>query len=400
MNKNMANKNINVLSLSYAKELFLKPEESLGDTLQRTLSYSKQINSYTLIILTLRKDKFKKKQLSSNCIAIPTNGLNRIHSLIRIFTLANKILKKESISLIQCQEPIFTGFIGLLLKNKYDIPLNVLLYGGNIYDENWLNQRCINKIFACIGKYVIKKADGIQVEASLIKESLINNKVPTNKIFLKPMVPHNLDEFNKASGDEIREQILRKTNFDHIILFVGRLIKEKNLNNLFKVFKIVKQNYPYTGFIIIGEGKEKETLIREAVELEIEDNIIWLPHIPHNELPKYYKAADIFVLFSTSEGFPRVLMEAAAAGLPIISSKVSGSTDAIKDNETGFIVPINDIEQCTEKIMLLLSDPALRLAMGIEARFFIKNIGTFQDNINKQIDIWQKLISQYHPKLK
>lgn len=400
MHEKIATKNINVLSLSYAKELFLNPEESLGDTLTRTLSYSEQINSYTLIIHTLRRDKFQKKQLSSNCVAIPTNGLNRIHSLIKMYILSNRVLKKESVSLIQCQEPIFTGFIGLLLKNKYGIPLNVLLYGGNIYDENWLNQRFINKTFSCIGRFVIKRANGIQVEASLIKESLINNRVPLDKIYLKPMVPHNLDEFNKASGDEVREQISKKTNFKHIILFVGRLIKEKNLNNLFKVFKIVKQNFPYTGFIIIGEGKEKEALMKEANELEIDDNIVWLSHIPHCELPKYYKAADIFVLFSSSEGFPRVLMEAAAAGIPIVSTKVSGSTDAIKDGETGFIVPVNDIEQCAEKIMLLLSDPALRLAMGIEARFFIKNIGTFQDNINKQINIWQKLISQYHHKLK
>ncbi len=388
---------LNILSLSYAKELFMSPPEALGDTLIRTLAYSEQVNSLTLIIHTLRKEKFRMKQISSNCTIIPSNGINRPHSLLKIYMIANRIIKNENISIIQCQEPIFTGFIGLLLKKKYSIPINVLLYGGNIYDKYWLNQRNLNKYFASIGRYVIKKADSIQVEASLIKESLIENHIPENKIVIKPMVPNNLDDFNKANGDDIREQIIKKTNYEYLILFVGRLIKEKNLNNLFKVFKIVKQNYPATGFIIIGDGNEKEALMKEANQLGINENIIWISHIPHYELPKYYKAADIFVLFSVSEGFPRVLMEAAAAGLPIVSSRVSGSTDAINDNISGFIVPINDIEQCAEKIMILLSEPALRLSMGIEARFFIKKIGTFQQNINKQIEIWKNITykSQY-----
>jgi len=384
-------KELNILSLSYSKQLFLPEEKAIGDTLTRTLAYSKQINSYKLIVHTLRKDKFKVKQLSSNCIAIPTNGINRIHSLINMYFIANKILKNEKITVLQCQEPIYTGFLALLFKKKYSVPINVLLYGGNIYDENWLEQRWLNKTFAPIGRYVLKKADGIQVEASLIKESLINNKVPPEKIYVKPMVPHNLDDFYKADGEDLREEILKKNNFENIILFVGRLIKEKNLFNLLKVFRIVKQNYPFTGFIIIGDGKEKDSLMKEAEKLGISDNILWIPHVPHYELPKYYKAADIFVLFSVSEGFPRVLMEAGAAGLPIVSSRISGSTDAVVDEQTGYIVPINDIEQCAEKIMLLLANPALRLSMGIEARFVIKNIGSFQDNINKQIEIWKKL---------
>ncbi len=208
---------LNILSLSYAKELFMSPPEALGDTLIRTLAYSEKVNSLTLIIHTLRKEKFRMKQLSSNCTIIPSNGINRPHSLLKIYMIANRIIKNENISIIQCQEPIFTGFIGLLLKKKYSIPINVLLYGGNIYDKYWLNQRKLNKYFASIGRYVIKKADSIQVEASLIKESLIENHIPENKIVIKPMVPNNLDDFNKANGDDIREQIIKKTNYDYII---------------------------------------------------------------------------------------------------------------------------------------------------------------------------------------
>lgn len=265
------------------------------------------------------------------------------------------------------------------------------LYGGNIYDPHWLNQKFIYRIFAGTGKYVLKKADGIQVEGSLIKESLVSHQLNPNKISVKPMVPHNLDNFAHANGEEIRHKLLANT-YEHIILFVGRLIKEKNLVPFLNAMKSVFEHRPQTLLVIIGDGNERTTLNQTAEKLNILKNIHWITHVAHSELPQYYKASDIFVLFSVSEGFPRVLMEAAAAGLPVISSRISGSTDAISDGQTGYIVRINDTADFVQKIEYLLQNNQLRKQMSLTAPDFIKNIGTFDDNIKKQILIWEKII--------
>ncbi|OGF65140.1 MAG: hypothetical protein A2Y62_21325 [Candidatus Fischerbacteria bacterium RBG_13_37_8] len=386
----MKKTDIHVLSLSYAQELFLEKEQALGDTLIRSIAYSEQIASYTIIIHTLRKNRFTPKHLAPDFLILPSNGRSRFHSLLKMYAMADKICSQHPITLIQSQEPVFTGLLSLILKRKHAIPVNVLLYGGNVYDPLWKKQRLLNSISSLLGKYVLNHADSIQVEGTLIKQSLISHAMPASKIFVKPMVPHNLEIFSKAAGSGVREQLLQN-KFEHIILFVGRLIKEKNLAHFLEVFKIVLQTHPATLLVIIGDGDQATALQKLAHRLFINKNITWFPHVAHDTLPHYYKAADIFTLFSVSEGFPRVLMEAAAAGIPIVCSRISGSTDAVDDGQTGFIIPINNMRECADKIILLLNDSSLRAKMGNAAPLFIKHIGSFQDNIKKQIDIWQQI---------
>ena len=387
-----------VLSLSYAQELFVDTNKALGDTLARSMGYSAYLDYYAMIIHTLKKTGYRTRLLTDSFVAIPTNGLNRMHSLMKMYTLASGICAAHHIDLIQSQDPIFTGFIAYLLKKRYRIPINVCLYGGNIYDPHWLKQKLIYRICAGTGKLILKKADGIQVEGSLIKESLISHQLDPDKISVKPMVPHNLDNFIHANGEEVRKKLLANT-YEHIVLFVGRLIKEKNLVPFLGAMKLVFEHLPRTLLVIIGDGSERITLHNTAEKLSILKNIHWMTHIAHSELPQYYRAADIFVLFSVSEGFPRVLMEAAAAGLPIISSRISGSTDAISDGKTGYIVRIDDAADFVQKIEYLLQNIQLRKQMSLAAPQFIKKIGTFDENISKQILIWEKISGAMHSHL-
>jgi len=392
----MDKSNIRVLELSYSIELFNNPSESPGDTHMRVLAYSKEIEQLVMIIHTYNKRTFNSHWLSNNLCIIPTNGYNKAHSLLRMFQIANKICKEKNINIIHSQEPIFTGFIAYILKKKYGLPINICLFGGNLYDPYWLKTKPLHAVFSGIGRYILKKADSIQVEASLIKESLINNGIDPRKIHQRPMVPYNLEDFSKANGEGLRKKLLNN-KYDHIILFVGRMVKEKNLINFLKGIKLVLERNPSVLLLMIGEGigkgKEKEKAILFAEEIKISGNIKWLGHIPQNMLPEYYKAADLFALFSVSEGFPRVLMEAVAAGLPIVSSRVSGSTDTIINGESGFIVEINDIKDFADKICLLLENKDLRENFSKKAYECLKNLGTFQEiTVKKQIEIWQAMI--------
>lgn len=392
----MGKNNLRVLELSYSIELFNDPSKSPGDTHMRALAYSKEIEQLVMIIHTYNKRFENSKWLSDNLLIIPTNAYNKAHSLLRMFQIANKICKEKKINIIHSQEPIFTGFIAYILKKKYGLPINICLFGGNLYDPYWLKAKPHHAVFSGIGRYILKKADSIQVEASLIKESLIKNGISSKKIHQRPMVPYNLADFSKANGEELRRKLLNN-KYNHIILFIGRMVKEKNLINFLKAIKLVLDRYPSTLLIMIGEGigkgEEKEKAISFAEKIKINKNIKWLGHIPQDMLPEYYKASDLFALFSVSEGFPRVLMEAVAAGLPIVSSRVSGSTDTIINGESGFIVEINDIKGFADKICLLLENKNLREDFSKKASECLKNLGTFHEvAVKRQIEIWQALV--------
>lgn len=106
-----------VVSLSYAQELFVSADKALGDTLARSLGYSKHLEYYAMIIHALKESGYSAMQFTNSFVAIPTNGYNRMHSLIKMHTLASSICASRHVDLIQSQDPIFTGFIAYLLKN-------------------------------------------------------------------------------------------------------------------------------------------------------------------------------------------------------------------------------------------------------------------------------------------
>jgi glycosyltransferase involved in cell wall biosynthesis len=103
-------------------------------------------------------------------------------------------------------------------------------------------------------------------------------------------------------------------------------------------------------------------------------------------------AADLFFLPSIYEGFPRVLMEAAAAGKPIVSADVSGSDDVIENGRTGYIVAINDRDGFTDRIAALLNDPSLCARMGAAGRERMRSIAAKYADPNLQVEIWRDAV--------
>jgi len=102
-----------------------------------------------------------------------------------------------------------------------------------------------------------------------------------------------------------------------VILFVGRLYQNKNVNLLIESLTYLPRNFK---LLVIGEGHNKEELIKLSYNLKVQKRIIFKGFIPYLKLSNYYRTADIFVLLSTLEGFPKVILEALASGLPVIAS--------------------------------------------------------------------------------
>jgi len=145
------------------------------------------------------------------------------------------------------------------------------------------------------------------------------------------------------------------------LLFVGRLSAEKNISNLIFAVKDM-ENIILT---IIGEGEERKNLGDLAVGSKAQ--IRFLGAVPHAELPQYFSEADIFVLPSLVEGHPKVIIEAMAAGLPIVASDVRGINTLLEHGRTGFLVSPN-AQAIRAGIENLLNDPEKRNMLGMNAR--------------------------------
>lgn len=131
------------------------------------------------------------------------------------------------------------------------------------------------------------------------------------------------------------------------ILMVARLFREKGLHHIVRVLPQLKLRVPDVHLIVVGDfiegaGEYREEILRQVAELRLERNVTFAGRVEHHTgLPEYYCAADLFVLPSHKEGFPGVILEAIACGLPVVATRV-GETLRIVTRGTGIIVPIDD----------------------------------------------------------
>lgn len=151
------------------------------------------------------------------------------------------------------------------------------------------------------------------------------------------------------------------------LLFVGRLVRQKGLDILFEALAAIDPALTWH-LTLVGDGPERANLLDQAQHLGLTPRIALRGWVKKDELAAIYRAGDVFVLPSRDEGFANVLLEAMAAGLPIMGTYVSGTDDAVIDGETGYIVQPGDIPALTAALTKLLSDASLRERMGRAAR--------------------------------
>jgi phosphatidylinositol alpha-mannosyltransferase len=153
------------------------------------------------------------------------------------------------------------------------------------------------------------------------------------------------------------------------ILFVSRLEKRKGLNYLLGAFSQVKREIPNSRLIIAGPG----TRLRRKYEGEVRrsglKDVVFTGLVPYEELPRYYKTADVFCAPATGrESFGIILLEAMAAGKPVVASNIEGYASVLAHNVDGLLVPPADKEMLARALISLLTDESLRREMGARGR--------------------------------
>ena len=202
------------------------------------------------------------------------------------------------------------------------------------------------------------------------------------------MVPANLERFLEIERAPVPAKIPR-------LLFVGRLCSQKNLPLLLEVVKTLRDSTKAAFELrLVGEGKS-ESELRAMVEREkLSGCVAFRGSVPREKIAEEFATADIFVLTSDYEGYPRVLMEAAAAALPIVTTAVSGSDEAVVNGETGYVVPVRARDTLVEKLSSLLEQPERRIEMGLRGRRHIRERLDPSMNAPRQVAIWRKAAAQ------
>ena len=181
---------------------------------------------------------------------------------------------------------------------------------------------------------------------------------------------------------------------DFVIGNVARLEARKGHKFLIDAFKNIVGELKdgHVKLLILGEGNKRKNLENYVKELNLENKVIFTGY--REDVEELMAIMDIFVLTSLREGLPRVLVQAAAVGMPSIAFNVDGVPEIIKDNFNGFLVKVKDIEQLENRIMKYINNKELVLLHGRNGREFIENKWSIKGMIDRIDKIYQSLITE------
>jgi glycosyltransferase involved in cell wall biosynthesis len=163
-----------------------------------------------------------------------------------------------------------------------------------------------------------------------------------------------------------------RETFGKRVLFVGRLTPEKGGALLLEAFAQVFAAHPEARLTVVGDGPERPALEARAQALGVAEAVTFAGARNQLQVAAHMAEADMLVLPSFAEGVPVVLMEAMAAGLPTIASRVAGVSELVHDEETGFVIPPGDLETLANRLSRLMSNPNLCRNMGASGRAVVE----------------------------
>ncbi|AEH00890.1 glycosyltransferase family 4 protein [Lacinutrix sp. 5H-3-7-4] len=320
-----------------------------------------------------------------------TRKITPIKDILAVWKMYN-FLKKEKPHFIHSHTPK-AGMVSMLAGKLAGVPNRLHTVAGLPLLESTGVKRIVLNI---VEKITYSCASKVYPNSNALKNIIIaNNLAKQNKL---KVIGHgssngiNLDYFNPENFtvqqiDTLKKQIGIKAG-QFVYIFVGRIVKDKGINELIESFIKVNLENPNTKLLLVGPFESDLDPIKPENVIKIKENknIIEVGYV--NDVRPYFLISDLLVFPSYREGFPNVVMQAAAMGLPCIVSNINGCNEIIQQNSNGLIVPVKDVENLTLKMKELLLNEALYLKLKTNTRESIK------DRYEQKF-IWHEILNEY-----
>jgi len=284
--------------------------------------------------------------ITSNFFTLPIEALRRRNCYLATRSCIRALSKSAiNFSLIHAHS-LENGFIGAAL-NLSGKPFVVTAHGGDVYDLPFRDEW-----YQALARYVLSRADHVITVSQFNAKKLLSLGVSSNRLHI---IYNGYDEqiFRQIPQQEARKKLglpLKKK----ILLSVGNLVNIKGHSFLVDAMSIILKKRDDVILIIVGSGTLKIKLQKTINRLGLNKKILLVGSKPHEEIPIWMNASDVFVLPSLGEGFPTVIPEAMACGKPIVGTRVGGVPEAIFHGDLGILINPGNSEVLASAILEVL----------------------------------------------
>lgn len=331
-----------------------------------------------------------------------------------------------SFDVIHVHHPMLMGYTAQYLGKKYNIPV-VFTYHTR-YEQylhyfkpfDFLQRRCSRekhnrirglerkllygseKLVAAHNRLFTNRCSLVLAPTLSMKQYLEEQGTTTNVEIVPTGLLEEDFEYEPGKAEQLRKQYLKGKKY--LFCTVSRLGKEKNIPFLLEGLAKFKENKgDCFRFLLIGDGNEKEELKEEAVRLGLEDNVIFCGCIEHSVIRNYCRACDLFLFASRSETQGIVLLEAMAAGLPVVGVKATGTSNVVRDGWNGYLTEL-DVNAWERKLELILEKESQKEWMAENSiaeakRYRSRNVSEKVERLYQNILFYQRMEQGYENRI-
>lgn len=377
----------NIISIGYGRHLF----DTKNPERVRMELCAAETSGLHMIIFTHRTDRLVSIIGAHNLTLHPTNSRCKLLMPLDAFLLARRIIKSQSQNfLVTTQDPFETGLIGYFLKLFYKTRLIVQEHGDVFSTPHFKRESVGNLCRYYCGLWVLYRADLVRVVSERTRINLLKRGIaPVTKLPVSIAVAN----FVTAEPDPVIKNMFGPDTF--VFLSVARLVKQKNIPLMIEAFRLAYEHNSRLRLLLVGSGPlEADIRLMQLTAFPDHTNFDCPVHILpwSDQVPRLMKAADAYLLSSDYEGWARVLIEALAAQLPVVTTDVGCAREVVQDGVHGIVTPVGDAPALAAAIEKMAGDSiyydAIKLTL---ARLPLADIpGTDLENYGK---VWVHSLS-------
>ena len=320
----------------------------------------------------------------------PLKDLQALWKLYRLF-------KKEKPAIVHTHTPK-AGLLGMMAGRLAGVPIRMHTVAGMpLMVSTGLKKRVLQRVerltYSCatgvypnsknLAEYIFKNQFCKQKKLKVLGNGS-SNGIDTDFFQLTPAIASSANDLKKRF--HFRES-------DFVFLFIGRLVKDKGIEELVDAFIQLKKNHPEIKLLLVGPYEQELDPISENTisRIEIDPNIVH-EDFQHDVRP-YLAVSNALTFPSYREGFPNVPMQAGCFNLPLIVTDINGCNEIVEHGKNGLIIPVKDSAALSDAMLTLLADKLLYSTLEKNARQMI--VGRYD-----QKKLWNLLLDEYQSQLK